>query len=318
MSHNLNIVHGAASMMYVGETPWHTLGTKLDKPATASEAIQAAGLGFHVEKMPLQIAERNLPVRDHYATVRTDTMDVLGVVGSRYMPIQNKDAFTTFDSLVGEGSAIYHTAGALGKGERIWILAKLPDYIRIRKNDIVEQYLLFTNTHDGTCAVSVKLTPIRVVCENTLSVALQGTEQQVRIRHTTQAEEKLKQAHQILGLSNKLFETLGEYYVGMSWKTINAVMLNQYIDSVFPLPMFSLSESRMRETHEKIIELSEVGVGAELAKGTLWGAYNAVTEYVDHYRLQSKSDSVRLKSMWYGSGDALKKKAFTCAVAMLN
>jgi len=318
MSHNLNIVNGVASMMYVGETPWHTLGTKLDKPATASEAIQAAGLGFHVEKMPLRIAVHNIPVTDHYATVRIDTMQVLGVVGSRYTPIQNKDAFSTFDALVGEGSAIYHTAGALGKGERIWILAKLPEYIRVNKHDIVEPFLLLTNTHDGSSAVTVKLTPIRVVCENTLSVALQGTEQEVHIRHTTQAEEKLKQAHEILGLSNKLFEILGQYYVGMSQKMINATMFTQYLNQIFPEPIFTLQSNRTKEIHERIMELSEVGVGAELSRGTLWGAYNAVTEYVDHIRLQSKSSSMRLKSMWYGTGDALKKKAFTRAIAMLN
>ena len=318
MSHNLNIVNGVVSMMYFGETPWHNLGKKLDRPATASEAIEAAGLGFQVDKMPLKIESLNIPVQNHYATVRTDTMDILGVVGSRYTPIQNKDAFSTFDALVGEGQAIYHTAGALGKGERIWILAKLPDYIRVRGDDIVGKYLLLTNTHDGSSTVSVKLTPIRVVCENTLSVALSGTEQQVHIRHTMQAGEKLKGAHEILGLSNKLFEVVGRYYTNMSFKEINAVMLNQYVNKVFPLPLFPMHASYMKATHEKIIELYETGVGSEMAEGTLWGAYNAVTEYVDHYRLESRSDSMRLKSMWYGSGEVLKKKAFNVAVGMLN
>ena len=172
MSHNLNQANGKAAMMYVGEVPWHGLGTKLDKPATAAEAIEAAGLNFTVEKWPMRTQRGSLPVNNHFATVRTDTKEVLGVVGSRYEPIQNKDAFTAFDSLVGEGEAIYHTAGALGKGERIWILAKMPDYIRINGNDIVEKFLLLTNTHDGTSVVRVKLTPIRVVCENTLSIAL--------------------------------------------------------------------------------------------------------------------------------------------------
>jgi len=318
MSHNLNIVNGVPSMMYVGETPWHALGTKLDKPATASEALQAAHLNFQVEKMPLRIPVHNIPVPDHFATVRTDTMQVLGIVGSRYKPIQNHDAFNTFDALVGEGQAIYHTAGALGKGERIWILARLPDYIRINQHDIVESFLLLTNTHDGSSAVTVKLTPIRVVCENTLSVALQGTEQEVHIRHTTNAEEKLKQAHEILGLSNRLIEILSQYYIGMSKKMINSTMFSQYLNQIFPEPIFTLHHKRTKEIHEKIVELSEVGVGAELTHGTLWGAYNSVTEYVDHVRLKSKSSSLRLKSMWYGSGEALKKKAFTSAVAMLN
>lgn len=318
MSHNLNVANGKVSMMYVGETPWHRLGKKLNKPATASEAMEAAGLGFQVVKMSMKIESFDIPIADHYATVRTDTMDVLGVVGSRYTPIQNKDAFSTFDALVGEGQAIYHTAGALGKGERVWILAKLPDYIRVNGDDVVEKYLLVTNTHDGSSTVSVKLTPIRVVCENTLSMALSGTEQQVHIRHTEQAIEKLKQAHEILGLSNKLFDVVGSFYTKMSHKEINAVTLNRYVDKVFPLPLFSLHPSFMKATHQKILELYETGVGSEMAGGTLWGAYNAVVEYVDHYRLESRSDSMRLKSMWYGSGDALKKKAFRSAVEMLN
>ena len=318
MSHNLNVVNGEVSMMYVGETPWHRLGTRLERPATASEAMEAAGLGFQVVKMSMKMESFDIPIPDHYATVRTDTMDVLGVVGSRYTPIQNKDAFSTFDALVGEGQAIYHTAGALGKGERVWILAKLPDYIRVNGDDVVEKYLLVTNTHDGSSTVSVKLTPIRVVCESTLSMALSGTEQQVHIRHTEQAIEKLKQAHEILGLSNKLFEVVGSFYTKMSHKEINAVMLNRYVDKVFPLPLFSMQHPYIQKTHEKILELYETGVGAEMAGGTLWGAYNAVVEYVDHYRLESRTDSMRLKSIWYGSGDAIKKKAYRSAVEMLN
>lgn len=318
MSHNINIVNGKASMMYVGDTPWHSLGTRLEKPATASEAVESAGLGFQVEKFNLRTTPNNLPVSHHFATVRMDTMEVLGVVGSRYEVIQNKDAFSAFDALVGEGQAIYHTAGVLGKGERIWILAKLPEYIRVGGRDIVEKYLLLTNTHDGSATVSIKLTPVRVVCENTLSFALKGPEQEVHIWHTLQAKEKLNQAHEVLGLSNKLFELLGKYYVEMSYVQINSMMLNQFINKVFPLPLFSLRASYMKEVQERIVELFESGQGSAIAGRTLWGAYNAVTEYVDHYRLGSKSDSIRLKSIWFGSGEGIKKKAFVCAVDMLN
>jgi phage/plasmid-like protein (TIGR03299 family) len=318
MSHNLNEVNGKVSMMYVGETPWHNLGTKLDKPATASEAIKAAKLDFIVEKISLQTTPHYLSVPEHYATVRFDTLQVLGVVGSRYVPILNKDAFTVFDALVGEGQAIYHTAGALGKGERIWILAKLPDYIRVKGNDIVEKYLLLTNTHDGSSTVSVKLTPIRVVCQNTLTAALQGSEQQVRIRHTNQAMEKMKQAHEILGLSNKLFAILEQYYTGMSRKEISTVVLGQYVKEIFPVPENLKHSSHIMQIHEKIYELHEAGVGSNMSRGTLWGAYNAVIEYIDHVRLQSKTDSTKLKSIWYGSGEVIKKKAFSLAIQMIN
>jgi phage/plasmid-like protein (TIGR03299 family) len=318
MSHNLNVTNNKTSMMYVGEAPWHKLGTRLDKPATATEAIEAAGLGFTVEKAILKTAILDLPVPNHYATVRKDTMQVLGVVGSRYVPIQNKDAFTVFDSLVGEGEAMYHTAGVLGKGERIWLLAKLPSYIRINGEDIVEKYLLLTNAHDGTSAVRVKLTPIRVVCENTLTVALSGAEQDVYIRHTSNAESKLKEAYQLLGLSNWLYTELERIFNGMKDRKMNEKEMKGYVRAIFPEPPRVFSKSRAPEIQEKVMELSETGKGSEMSKGTLWGAYNAVTEYVDHCRLTNANDNTRLTSMWFGSGERIKKQAFRVAKTILN
>ena len=318
MPHNLNVTNGGPSMMYVGETPWHSLGTKLDKPATAEEAIHAAHLDFTVEKFRLRTTPNNLSVESHFATVRTDTMDVLGVVGSRYEPIQNKDAFTTFDALVGEGEAIYHTAGALGKGERIWLLAKLPEYIRVNGNDIVEKYLLLVNSHDGSSTVRAKLTPIRVVCENTLSLALSGAEQEVHVRHTLNAKEKLKEAHEILGLTNKLYEQLDAIFNRMSERKLQQPELTDYVKTVFPENPDSKDHAWVRKVRDKVFELVESGQGAEASRGTLWGAYNAVTEYVDHYRHAKRDETARLKSMWLGSGERIKKNAFRVATTMLN
>jgi phage/plasmid-like protein (TIGR03299 family) len=223
-----------------------------------------------------------------------------------------------FDALVGEGEAIYHTAGVLGKGERIWLLAKLPDYIRVNGNDIVEKYLLLTNAHDGTGSVRVKLTPIRVVCENTLTLALTRAEQEVRIRHTADAQTRLKEAHQILGLTNKLFAELDCIFNRMSETDLKKASLNEYLARVFPDPPREGYPSRAPRIRENVRELIETGRGAEAAKGTLWGAYNAVAEYVDHYRIPKAGDSARLKSMWFGNGERIKKVAFRIAIGMLN
>jgi phage/plasmid-like protein (TIGR03299 family) len=318
MGHNINVVNGRASMMYVGEVPWHRLGTRLDKPATAAEAIEAAGLGFRVEKIALKTKDPQLDVEGHFATVRADTYEVLGVVGSRYSIIQNTDAFTTFDALVGEGEAIYHTAGVLGKGERIWLLAKLPDYIKVNGGDVVEKYLLLTNSHDGSGPVRVKLTPIRIVCENTLALALNGEEQEVRVRHTAQAGARLKEAHEILGLTNQLYAQLDQIFNDMARKHIDGETFSTYIKTAFPTKSTPEDRSRVVYVREKVLELAETGRGSELARGTVWGAYNAVTEFVDHYRLTSVTDVAGLKSMWFGSGERIKKQAFRAAMEMLN
>jgi phage/plasmid-like protein (TIGR03299 family) len=305
-------------MMYVGEVPWHKLGTKLDHPATAEEAIEAASLNFTVEKIPLKTETLDLPVQSHFATVRTDSNQVLGMVGSRYVPIQNEQAFTTFDALVGEGEAIYHTAGALGKGERIWLLAKLPDYIRVKGNDLVEKFLLLTNSHDGSSVVRVKLTPVRVVCENTLSLALSGVEQEVRIRHTAHASERMKEAHEILGLTNKLYEELDFIFNQMSSIRIDGRVLTDFVKKVFPDPPTNGHIHRKNPIREKVFELAHTGKGADLAPDTLWNAYNAVTEYVDYYRQLSTGESTRLKSIWFGSGERIKKHAFKLALEMVQ
>ena len=194
MAHNLEIVNGEASMFYVDRPPWHGLGRRLAEPATAEEAIQGAKLDWEVAKVPLYAAgnARMFPVDGKFGIVRKDKWDsddckVLGVVSQQYTPLQNREAFTFFDPIVGDGAAIcYHTAGVLGDGQRIWILAKLPDSITVRNGDISDKFLLLTNSHDGESAVQMKFTPIRVVCQNTLMMAL-GEGRTIRITHEERA-----------------------------------------------------------------------------------------------------------------------------------
>ena len=164
----------------------------------------------------------------------------------------------------------------------------------------------------------VKLTPIRVVCENTLTLALSGAEQEVCIRHTAQAEEKLKKAHEVLGLSNWLYTELERIFKQMNNRKVNSREVKGYVRAIFPEPQRLYPRSHTVKIHDKVIELAETGAGAESAKGTLWGVYNAVTEFVDHYRLTNANDSTRLTSMWFGSGERIKKQAFKVAVNMLN
>jgi len=188
----------------------------------------------------------------------------------------------------------------------------------VNGGDVVEKYLLLTNSHDGSGPVRVKLTPIRIVCENTLALALNGEEQEVRVRHTAQAGARLKEAHEILGLTNQLYAQLDQIFNDMARKHIDGETFSTYIKTAFPTKSTPEDRSRVVYVREKVLELAETGRGSELARGTVWGAYNAVTEFVDHYRLTSVTDVAGLKSMWFGSGERIKKQAFRAAMEMLN
>jgi phage/plasmid-like protein (TIGR03299 family) len=153
--------------------------------------------------------ERQLTVSNYFATVRTDTDQILGVVGKDYEILQNCDAFTFFDAIVGGGDGIlYETAGALGNGELIFITAKLPGYIRGGNDDLIEKYLFLTTSHDGFGSITAAFTPIRVVCNNTLHAALNNMSNCITIRHTESAKERLLQAHKMMGLTNTLSNEL--------------------------------------------------------------------------------------------------------------
>jgi len=171
MAHNIEIKDGQACMFYAGETPWHRLGTQVEKEVTAAAAIRLAGLDWKVEKRPMYIAGQarvdGIPVLgpeipDKFAVVRTEDNHVLGVVGSAYECIQNAEAFGFLDGLVGEGLAMFHTAGSLFGGRKVFVACKLPESINVGP-DRVDKYLLLATGHDGNTLMQVKWTPIRVV-----------------------------------------------------------------------------------------------------------------------------------------------------------
>ncbi|MHB1050598.1 MAG: DUF932 domain-containing protein [Bacteroidota bacterium] len=321
MAHNLEQRDGSASMFYVGtDVPWHQLGKQLNKPATAAEAMEAARLDYSVVKKPLKAiinGRQYSDVPNAFATVRTDTNQVLGVVGARYEPVQNRDAFNFFDPLV-EDDAIYHTAGVLGRGEKIWLLAKLPDYIKVGpKKDPVEKFVLLYNSHDGSSHIRVKMTPIRVVCNNTLTAALSGTESEVRIKHTQSAQDKLQEAHQILGLTNQLYAQLDFIFNRMALRKVTSSQLVEYVKTLIPDNPQAENNTRTENMRNHIISLHDEVKDAAMHKGNLFGAYNAVTEFVDHYGTQ-KDASKQLRSIWFGgSGEQLKRKAYQLAESML-
>jgi len=326
MSHGLATIDGKHAMFYHGEAPWHKHGTRLKNPPTSKEAIIAASLNWTVEKVPLHIkcGRKYHLVDGKYATVRVadshkTQSQVLGIVGKTYVPLQNVDAFGWFDSIVGQEAAIYETAGALGVGERVWILAKLPTQMRVIGDDVVDKYLLLSNSHDGSSGVQVKFTPIRVVCQNTLTMALRDGTKGIKIHHTASIKRNLQLAQVNLGLINERFKKIEATFKRMRDVSLTDERLSSYLERVFPMPPDSDDDSGRKRTEvarTQSRELFEVGLGNAVpgVKGTLWAAYNGVAEYVDHHMGRRTTSEGRLDSAWFGSGFLTKVRAYRQAL----
>ena len=313
------------TMMYVKDVPWHREGVKLDNPATAEEAIRAAGLDWATQLQPLYTGpEHNVLIKDRFVVCRVDRLDQhdggqLGIVGGNYQPLQNREAFGFLDPVVGVGGAVYHTAGSLCGGKRVWLLAKLPGEIRLVGDDITEKYLLLSNSHDGTSAVRILWTPIRVVCQNTLNLALRNTGG-LWIKHQADVVQRVQDAHRLLGIVHETYDRAGEIMRAM----VRAPMLldqpMEYFRSVLPIPKV---DERLREKikarHNRLVELFHTGDGNGLpgVRGTLWAAYNAVTQWADRESYTSRQKEP-LRTIWFGDGAQLKERAFSVAAGMVG
>jgi len=304
---------GKASVFVVKEPAWHGLGQVVPEALTAKDAIVQAGLDWDVIKSPVYFGENKIEILNKHAIVRIDNNVPIGIVGKEYTPIQNREAFTFFDPLVSNKEAIYHSAGALGKGERVWILAKLPIDTVIGKDDLIENYLLIFNTHDASSALTVLLTPIRVVCNNTLTAALRSATNRVSIRHTQNAHDNLFEAHRLLGLSNRYRQEVKDVFNFLSSKQINQTLLNKTLEELFS---FTDGEGNFKQFNgkikEKIVDIFESNVGGQdslTCRGTAFGLYNAVSFYYDNVREYKNADR-RAITNWFGSGVNMKQKAF--------
>lgn len=323
MAHELASTNGRTAMMYAGDAPWHGLGTQLEEPATAREAMDAAGLDYLAELRKIQ-TDDGTPIPKRKAVIRSDSGDVLGVVGNSYVPVQNHQAFGFLDAVVADGSLRYHTAGALGKGERVWMLAKLPDDIRVKNSDdVTEKYLLLSNSHDGTSSLRVHFTPIRVVCANTLAIAASaGRGQGVSIIHKGDLAAKVRQAQEVLGLANRFYDDAEAQINRLASHYPSLRQLEEYFRQVYPDSPDGES-TRTKNVRQEMLRLFEQGIGHDLPaiRHTTWTALNAVTEYVDHYRstrgkTTTERASNRLESAWFGSGARLKERAWELALKM--
>lgn len=315
MAHNINRKNGKDSIVYTGETPWHKLGQRLAEPFTAEDALREGGLDFTVEKIGLQTIDGH-PVPNKFGLRRTDTKDILGICADIYKPLQNRDAFGFFDALFGKDKARYEVAGGLGKGEKVWMLAKLPGDFTVTGEDVLGKWLLLSNGHDTSEPVRAKFTPIRVVCQNTLNAALRGTESEVRVQHIGNVTGKLEIAAKLLKSAGIYFDEIQSVFQGFAKKQVTSKILRSYAIRVVNKGVeeaFDDLSKQAQKTVNRIEELHDTGRGHDLknVRGTLWGAYNAVTEMIDHDRT---TESVA--PMMEGRGLEIKQRAFTVAQDM--
>jgi phage/plasmid-like protein (TIGR03299 family) len=306
-------------MAYFGQLPWHGLGTGLEEgdlydwPA----ASKKAGLDWEVELAPLITADTQAKVT-HRAVRRTSDSKVLGVVGPRYAPLQNKDAFAWFTPFLDAKEAALHTAGSLRGGSRVWVLAKLNrDPLVIASGDEVEKYILLSHGHDGSLAVRAGFSPIRVLCANTLAMA-HGSDASklIRLKHTKDVLENLANVREIMNLANQEFEATAAQYRLLARKSINQQDVRRYVRRVLKIDGDQDISTRTTNIVEEIVRLAEAGRGNDLpsVRGTLWTAYNGLAEWLTYNR--GRSEDNRLNSLWFGDSANLNRHALEVALDM--
>ena len=313
------MAHEIETVAFHGQVPWHGLGTPLTDADIYNwpAACEKAGLAWDVELAPLVAADSNAPVA-HRGVRRKSDGRILGVVGPRYTPLQNKDAFGWFQPFLDAKEARLETAGALRGGSRVWVLAKIArDPIEVAKDDLVEKFLLLSHGHDGSLAVRVGFTPQRVVCQNTLSMAHNSDASKLlRLRHSKSLRSNLENVRQIVDAANAEFAATAEQYRLLARKDINQADLRKYVRRVLKVDEQEIPSARLANQIERIIELAETGKGNDLPSvaGTWWTAWQAITDWVSHSR--GRNQSTRLDSLWFGDGAAVNQAALQIAVEM--
>ena len=307
---------------------WHRLGTVTEGAMTAEEALSLASLsGWNVRKISLTGTEITdsgasiLEIPGHYATVRsnpkTGETEPLGVVGSKYTPVQNEENCTFINTMLDVSGAVYDTAGSLKGGRRVFVTMKLPGGIRIAGVDDIDLYIAATNSHDGSSAFTIMVTPIRVVCQNTLDWALAGARRKISFSHTPGAKDRISRARSALGILHnhcEVFEQDAERLINeqMAMDELKAIC-----DRLWPID--DEPTVRSKNIHDKrlttIEELFENAETQSNIRGTRWAGIQAIGEYVDHFAPAANAD-VRATRVLIGSAEELKQKAHAFITAL--
>ena len=310
------MAHKVEKMVFAGATPWHGLGTEINQETSFWDSFELAGLDWEVDTKPLFTGDGEKV--SHRAAYRVSDGRILGIVGKRWTPLQNRDAFEIFEPLVDSGEMVIHTAGSLRNGERIWALCQLnQDNSEIVAGDEVAKFVLLSNGHDGKLAVHFGFTPIRVVCANTEALARGSKASKlVRVRHSRFVKQNVQDLRNVMNFANQEFEATAEQYRYLASKGINSEDLDKYIKIVLGIGEKSADEmtTRSKNIVSSIEDLFESGRGSDIAgvRGTYWGAYNAVTEYLNYSKGRTVNN--RMDSVWFGQNGTMNQKALDTAL----
>ena len=318
MAHELELMeNGDASMAYVGETPWHGLGKRVPADVSTQQMLVAAGLDWTVEKKPLFFNTETGPwLTKSRALVRSTDNKVLTVISEQWNPVQNIEAFEFFNDFVSAGDMEMHTAGSLRGGKMVWAMAQIKDSFELFGGDKVEGYLLFSNPHEFGRSIDIRFTPVRVVCNNTLTMALdKDARHAVRLNHRSHFNGD--QVKLVLGVAGDRLQAYKKQAQFLGQKKYNKETIVEYFNRVFP--SMSKDEVKLSKTALPISRQAEDAMavvhtqpGANFAEGSWWQAFNAVTYMTDHTLGRSRDS--RLTSAWYGMNRVKKEKALDLAV----
>lgn len=315
MAHEIEFVNGVAQMAYAGETPWHGLGVQVPADLTPEQMLEAAGLNWTVDKFPLFAAmsekdEDILEINDK-ALIRSFDKKVLDVVSDDWNPVQNAEAFEFFNEFVMAGDMEMNTAGSLKDGQIVWGLAKVKESFELFKGDRIDSYLLFTNFHKYGCSTDVRFTPIRVVCNNTLTLSLSSAvERMVKISHRRQFDAA--NVKDMLGIATDKLQKYKDMAQFLGSKKAKHESVVEYFERLFPATEKSQKDKKLSKNAGIAMDILHTQPGHEFAEGTWWQSFNAVTYMTDH--LMGRSADTRLQSAWYGYNKGLKTKALELAV----
>ena len=316
MAHMIEEIDGVVQMAYAGDVPWHGLGTKVPADLTPEQMLEAAGLNWTVQKYPtFAILDENDPdsvvETKQSALIRSKDKKLLDVVSDDWNPVQNAEAFDFFNEFVMAGDMEMHTAGSLKDGQIVWGLAKVKESFELFKGDKIDSYLLFSNFHKYGFSTDVRFTPIRVVCNNTLTLSLNSkVERMVKISHRKQFVAS--DVKDMLGIATDKLQKYKEMAQFLGSKKAKTESIVEYFERIFPLNSKNPEDGKRSKNADIALSIIDTQPGSEFAQGSWWQPFNAVTFMTDH--VIGRSTDSRMQSAWYGYNKGLKTKALELAV----